>query len=147
MNAAGERGEEGSAEGEFAAVVVGLGVADAFGCGFRKQRAVAQHLDRFVVGLDGDARKRLYRGYCERNVVRVESDYRVDVESVALDRRLRAEDEGIFVDLSVLIDLYGDAQVTVRSLRILECQRIKIAAFGCRNDSGLETLPNSVLEL
>ena len=136
VNAAGERGEEGSAEGEFAAVVVGLGVADAFGCGFRKQRAVAQHLDRFVVGLDGDARKRLYRGYCERNVVRVESDYRVDVESVALDRRLRAEDEGIFVDLSVLIDLYGDAQVTVRSLRILECQRIKIAAFGCRNDSG-----------
>ena len=34
----------------------------------------------------------------------------VDVESVALDRRLRAEDERIFVDFSVFIDLYGDAE-------------------------------------
>lgn len=39
------------------------------------------------------------------------------------------------MDFSVFINLYGDAQVAVRGLRIFECQRIKIAAFGCRYDS------------
>ena len=50
VNAAGERGEEGSAEGEFAAVVVGLGVADAFGCA-RSSAPSLNNLIVFVVGL------------------------------------------------------------------------------------------------